>query len=159
MGLTKVSVAICLLSLTLAHVSRAQNSPQGYLSVHNAARAQVGVEPITWDPTLVAYAMEYAIKRIADCELIHSDGPYGENLAKFSYAITGAEAVKSWVDEKPNYNYAANKCIGGDCLNYTQVVWRNSTHLGCATFQCNNGWWFATCNYDPPGNYVGERPY
>ncbi|XWS67538.1 hypothetical protein CRYUN_Cryun04dG0015000 [Craigia yunnanensis] len=159
MGITKFSLGVCLLALTLAHVTLAQNSTQDYLSVHNAARAQVGVGPMTWDATVAAYAQQYANKRISDCGLIHSNGPYSENLAEASYALTGAEAVKLWVDEKPNYNYEANKCIGGDCLHYTQVVWRNSIRLGCARVKCNSGWWFVTCNYDPPGNFVGERPY
>ncbi|XP_021300256.1 basic form of pathogenesis-related protein 1-like [Herrania umbratica] len=159
MGLTKFSLATCLLASTLAHVSLGQNSPQDYLRVHDAARAQVGVGPMTWDAKVAAYAQDYANKRVADCGLVHSDGPYGENLAEASYALTGAEAVQMWVDEKPYYNYDANICVGGQCLHYTQVVWRNSTRLGCARVKCNSGWWFVTCNYDPPGNYVGERPY
>ncbi|CAN0908934.1 Basic form of pathogenesis-related protein 1 [Linum grandiflorum] len=41
----------------------------------------------------------------------------------------------------------------------SSVVWQNSVRLGCARAQCSNGWWFVTCNYDPPGNYIGQRPY
>ncbi|MBA0849660.1 hypothetical protein Goshw_018798 [Gossypium schwendimanii] len=150
---TQFSVAICLMAFTLAYVSLAQNpSNEDYLNVHNAARAEVGVGPLTWDATVAAYAQQYASKRIADCDLIHSTGPYGENLAEASYALSGAEAVTLWVDEKPHYNYDANQCVGGECLHYTQVVWRNSTRLGCARVKCNSGWWFVTCNYDPPGN-------
>ncbi|KAB2046061.1 hypothetical protein ES319_D01G206900v1 [Gossypium barbadense] len=157
---TQFSVAICLMAFTLAYVSLAQNpSNEDYLNVHNAARAKVGVGPMTWDAIVAAYAQQYASKRIADCDLIHSTGPYGENLAEASYALSGAEAVTLWVDERPHYNYDANQCVGGECLHYTQVVWRNSTRLGCARVKCNSGWWFVTCNYDPPGNIVGERPY
>jgi hypothetical protein len=62
--------------------------------------------------------------------------------------------------EKQNYDYNTNSCInGGQCLHYTQVVWSNSVHLGCARVQCTNGWWFVTCNYDSPGNVVGQTPY
>ncbi|KAE9446141.1 hypothetical protein C3L33_21961, partial [Rhododendron williamsianum] len=51
-------------------------------------------------------------------------------------------------------------CAAGKvCGHYTQVVWRNSVRLGCARVRCNDGLWFITCNYDPPGNYVGQRPY
>ncbi|KAK5842018.1 basic form of pathogenesis-related protein 1-like [Gossypium arboreum] len=157
---TQFSVAICLMVFTLACASLAQNpSNEDYLNVHNAARAEVGVGPMTWDATVAAYAQQYASKRIADCDLIHSTGLYGENLAEASYALSGAEAVTLWVDEKPHYNYDANQCVGGECLHYTQVVWRNSTRLGCARVKCSSGWWFVTCNYDPPGNIVGERPY
>ncbi|KAL6219095.1 hypothetical protein ACLB2K_012301 [Fragaria x ananassa] len=110
---------------------------------------------------VAAYAQNYANSRIADCNLVHSGGPYGENLAKgSSSALTGTAAVNLWVAEKPYYNYTSNSCTGGQqCLHYTQVVWANSIRLGCARVQCTNTWWFVTCNYDPPGNYVGQLPY
>ncbi|KAJ3700413.1 hypothetical protein LUZ61_004118 [Rhynchospora tenuis] len=97
-----------------------------------------------------------------DCALIHSGGPYGENLAWSSgkdYSTT--DAVKSWVNEKDNYDYSTNTCVEGQqCGHYTQVVWRKSVKLGCAKVACDNdAGTFIICNYDPPGNYAGERPY
>ncbi|KAI9196680.1 hypothetical protein LWI28_026054 [Acer negundo] len=87
-------------------------------------------------------------------------GPYGENIAWSSGDLTGTTVVKLWVDEKPKYNYNSNSCIGGECRHYTQVVWHNSVHLGCAKVKCDNGQGtFITCNYDPPGNFVNQRPY
>ncbi|KAL6270712.1 hypothetical protein ACE6H2_027623 [Prunus campanulata] len=138
-----------------------QNSQQDYLNAHNVARKQVGIPNITWDSTVEAYAKNYANSRAADCNLVHSNGTYGESLAKGSGSFTGTAAVNLWVAEKPNYNYTSNSCVEGQqCLHYTQVVWKNSVRLGCARVQCtNNGWWFVTCNYDRPGNYVGQRPY
>nr|BAW35445.1 PR-1-like protein [Sarracenia purpurea subsp. venosa] len=161
MALPKIwSLAIlCLVSLTLVNFSRAQNLPQDYVNAHNAARAQVGVGPISWDNNVAAYAQSYANSRIGDCNLVHSGGPYGENLAKGSGSFTGTAAVNLWIGEKSHYNYNSNSCVGGECLHYTQVVWNNSNRLGCARVRCNNGWWFISCNYDPPGNYVGQRPY
>lgn len=119
------------------------------------------MSPLTWNNTVAAYAQAYANKRISDCQLKDSKGPYGENMAmaEASYAISGADAVKLWVDEKPNYDYKSNTCVGGLCRHYTQVVWRKSVHLGCVRVKCKNGWWFVTCNYEPRGNVVGERPY
>ncbi|KAJ6671079.1 CYSTEINE-RICH SECRETORY PROTEIN-RELATED [Salix viminalis] len=149
----------CLVSLALVHPSHAQNLPQDYLNAHNAARSQVSVANIIWDSTVAAYALNYANSRISDCSLVHSNGPYGENLAKGSGSFTGTAAVNLWVAEKPHYDYASNSCVGGQCLHYTQVVWRNSVRVGCARVQCTNGWWFISCNYDPPGNYIGQRPY
>ncbi|KAL0454320.1 UNVERIFIED_CONTAM: Pathogenesis-related leaf protein 4 [Sesamum latifolium] len=138
----------------------AQNSPQDYLAAHNAARAQVGVGPIAWDENVAAFARNYVNQRLGDCNLVHSTNrPYGENLAKGSGEFTGRAAVELWVREKPFYDYASNSCVGGECGHYTQVVWRNSVRVGCARARCNNGWWFISCNYDPPGNYVGQRPY
>ena len=31
--------------------------------------------------------------------------------------------------------------------------------LGCGRVQCNDDTWFILCNYDPPGNHIGQRPY
>ena len=150
---------VCLVSLALVHPSHAQNSPQDYLNAHNAARSQVTVANIIWDNTVAAYALNYSNSRISNCNLVHSNGPYGENLAKGSGSFTGTAAVNLWVAEKPYYDTASNSCVGGQCLHYTQVVWRNSVRVGCARVKCANGWWFVSCNYDPPGNYIDERPY
>ena len=161
MGLCRSPLALlCFMGLALAHICCAQNSPQDYLNAHNTARAQVGVGPMSWDNTVAAYAQNYANQRIGDCNLVHSGGPYGENLAWGSGTpLTGTAAVNMWVGEKPYYNYNSNSCVGGECRHYTQVVWRNSVHLGCARVQCNNGGWFVTCNYDPRGNIIGQRPF
>ncbi|PON33642.1 Cysteine-rich secretory protein, allergen V5/Tpx-1-related [Trema orientale] len=152
----------CIVGLAIPQTSNAQDAPQDYLNAHNSARAEVGVGELTWDDRLVSYAEHYANQHIDDCELVHSEGPYGENLAWSSAEdVPGVEAVKYWVDEKTDYDYKSNGCAGGKvCGHYTQVVWRNTVRLGCAMVRCNNNkGTFITCNYDPPGNYYGERPY
>nr|ACD49673.1 pathogen-related protein 1 alternative isoform [Cucumis melo var. inodorus] len=61
--------------------SFAQDSIKDFVDAHNAARAQVGVGPVHWNKTVADYAHQYANKRIKDCNLVHSKGPYGENIA------------------------------------------------------------------------------
>ncbi|KAJ0081016.1 hypothetical protein Patl1_11476 [Pistacia atlantica] len=119
----------------------------------------VGVGPITWNYSVAAYAQNYVDQRRGDCDLDHSMGPYGENLAEGYGTLNGMDTVKMWVSEKPNYDYASNSCVGDECLHYTQVVWRKSTQLGCGRVKCQNGWWFVICSYYPLGNIVGECPY
>ncbi|XP_010053000.1 pathogenesis-related protein 1 [Eucalyptus grandis] len=155
-------VALTLaLTLALIPLSIAQDSPQDYVAAHNAARSQVGVGPMAWDETVAGYARDYANKHASDCtQLVHSGGPYGENLAWASPDLTGTGAVNMWVGEKPDYDYNSNSCAPGKvCGHYTQVVWRNSVRLGCAKVQCATGGTLATCNYDPPGNVGGQKPY
>ncbi|OIV91603.1 hypothetical protein TanjilG_09015 [Lupinus angustifolius] len=137
----------------------AQNSPKDFLEVHNQARKEVGVGPLSWNKTLEAYAQNYANGRVKDCQMEHSNGPYGENLAEGYGDMKGSDAVKFWLTEKPNYNYESNSCVNDECGHYTQIVWRNSVYLGCARVKCDNNWVFVICNYSPPGNYMGERPY
>ncbi|EXB61534.1 hypothetical protein L484_003728 [Morus notabilis] len=150
---------ICVFGLALFEPSHAQNTQQDYLNGRNVARKQVDVTNITWDTTVATYALNYANSRKGDCNLVHSNGAYGENLAKGTGSFSGKAAVDLWVAEKSKYNYTSNSCVGGECRHYTQVVWRYSVRVGCARVKCDNGWWFVTCNYDPPGNYVNETPY
>ncbi|KAI3770049.1 hypothetical protein L6452_01170 [Arctium lappa] len=152
---------VFLLALAIPYIIYAQNSQQDYLNAHNAARARVGIKNMVWNSTVAAYAWNYAKRRRGDCNLIHSSGPYGENLAEGSGTFTGTTAVNLWTTERTYYDYTTNTCARKHvCSHYTQVVWRNSNQLGCARVQCtNNGWWFVICSYYPPGNYVGQVPY
>ncbi|XP_055809065.1 pathogenesis-related protein 1C-like [Solanum dulcamara] len=130
-------LASALLSILLSHSCHAQNSKQDYLDAHNTARANVGVGPLTWDDQVTAYAKQYASQLATDCNLVYSQGQYGENLAAGSDDfMTATKAVAMWVNEKQYYHHDSNKCDEGQvCGHYTQVVWRNSVRLGCARVQ------------------------
>ncbi|RWR77918.1 pathogenesis-related protein PRB1-3-like protein [Cinnamomum micranthum f. kanehirae] len=156
-----VVALLCVMGLAMGQASLAQNTPQDFLRAHNAARARVRVGPMTWDNNVAAYARNYANQRRGDCRLVHSGGPYGENIFWGSgREFTAADAVNSWESEKQFYNRNSNTCAAGKvCGHYTQVVWRNSVRLGCARVKCNNGAIFITCNYSPPGNVQGQRPF
>ncbi|KAL5988326.1 hypothetical protein ACLOJK_036090 [Asimina triloba] len=161
MKASKSAIALAYV-VSLAAMGMADTSPEDFLAAHNAVRSDFGVGPLTWDPKLEAYASEYAKGQEADCELVHSGGPYGENLyVGYGQMYVGAgRAVKSWVGEKQYYTYETNSCEEGmDCRHYKQVVWRNTQRLGCAGSICYNGNTFIICNYDPPGNIDGETPY
>lgn len=167
MGFSKVPflLAACILVAVITLSCKAQNSEQDYLDAHNAARSAVDVGPLTWNDSVAAFAQSYANNRSGDCKLIHSGDPrYGENISWGNGPfLTGTFAVGLWVDEKKYYNYTSNSCNappGDECLHYTQVVWRNTATVGCARVECsNNTGYFVTCNYYPPGNFVGQKPY
>lgn len=162
MGFSKVSLAlVCLMVLVLIiHTSYAQNSPKDYIIAHNAARAKVGVPPLTWNPKLAFDAENYANQRSGTCLTVHSreSSLYGENLAASNRYLSGVAAVELWVGEKSDYDYRSNTCTGV-CTHYTQVVWRSSVEVGCANVRCNNGGSFIVCKYFPKGNIIGQRPY
>ncbi|KAE8717518.1 gibberellin 20-oxidase-3 [Hibiscus syriacus] len=104
------------------------------LKAHNEFRAQVGVPPLVWNEILAKYAQEYAKKRVNDCKMENSMGPYGENLAGGYDESTIADSVRFWATEKPDYDPASGKCKSGgdDCLHYTQIVAMKTTSVGCA---------------------------
>ncbi|KAJ0076665.1 hypothetical protein Patl1_35626 [Pistacia atlantica] len=82
------------------------------------------------------------LNNILAIALVHSGGgrKYGENLVGSRADLSGTDVVKMWVNEKANYDYKSNTCAAGKV-------------------RCNNGGTFIGCNYAPPGNYVGQKPY
>ncbi|KAL5549053.1 hypothetical protein UlMin_004284 [Ulmus minor] len=133
-----------------------------FMAPQNAARAALGMRPMVWSGRLAQYAQWYANQRRYDCALVHSNGPYGENIFWGSgFGWTPIQAAKAWIDERRWYYHRSNSCADGQvCGHYTQIVWRDTKKIGCAQVTCAGGKGvFMTCNYDPPGNYYGEKPY
>ncbi len=141
---------------------------QEFVDAHNAVRAGVAPPPATplppvgWSDELAGVAQAWA----DGCVFEHSTGDLGENLALFSSSSTTAtDVVDAWASEVADYDYDANRCAAGaQCGHYTQVVWRDSTTIGCAVTRCDDVAGFGpgslwVCNYDPPGNFIGQRPY
>lgn len=133
-----------------------------FLDEHNAVRAGVGVGPLGWDAAVAASALEWAEALAADgCAFEHeAQQTYGENLWWSTWDPTPAEVVQGWASEVADYDYDTNTCASGAvCGHYTQVVWADTEVVGCGKATCSSGAVIWNCRYDPPGNWVGERPY
>lgn len=99
----------------------------------------------------------------------------GENLTVWNGATPGKtpgeHGVQAWIDEEPFFNCATGECDGGVCGHYTQMIWNDTGKVGCALRTCSsldprswdtqllgkNNVKYLVCQYDPPGNYLGER--
>uniref|UniRef100_A0A0A0LDA7 SCP domain-containing protein n=1 Tax=Cucumis sativus TaxID=3659 RepID=A0A0A0LDA7_CUCSA len=131
-----------------------------FLQAHNKFRSAFHIQPLTWDRNLTRFARRWGEQRAADCRMIHSYGPYGENMfwGKLEH-WTPTEVVNSWAGEDKHYNLDTNECADGQtCGHYTQIIWKESLRLGCVRVNCDNGGLLVICEYDPPGNYVNEKP-
>ncbi|KAI5076815.1 hypothetical protein GOP47_0008880 [Adiantum capillus-veneris] len=166
MGVESIVCSFVVLLALLAHEASAQQGNESYLAGHNEARSLVGVPAMVWDASLVAYAQRYAnAQRAANsCRLLQpSNGPYGEN--KFwgspGKRWSGEDAVSSWVALRKFYNARSNTCVPSSqpCGVYTQIVWRNTSSLGCASSVCPDNSTFIMCSYNPPGNIRGQAPF
>jgi pathogenesis-related protein 1 len=91
-----------------------------------------------------------------DCGLQHASGTgYGENLAAGSN-VGAQRAVDMWANEKSNYVYSPDYVFENGTGHYTQIVWRTSVRIGCASASCG-GRSVVVCRYDPPGNFIGNE--
>ncbi len=137
---------------------------QAILDAHNSYRAQVGVPPLQWSDSLAASSQNWANQLAAMGTLVHSRGPYGENLADGTagdFSVT--QLVDIWGNEKqffqagtfPNVSSTGN---WDDVGHYTQVVWRNTTQVGGA-LATGHGLDFLVCQYLPEGNVTGEAVF
>ena len=138
------------------------------LSMHNSERAAVGVPALVWNDKLAAQAKAWAEHLATTGEFGHSTccgafRDYGENVAGYFTGI--GQGVQLWIDEKNHYNGgplppdtpgSGPQAIG----HYTQMVWRTTTSVGCGTAS-GSGHPFSilVCQYSPPGNIFGQKPY
>jgi pathogenesis-related protein 1 len=150
------------------------------LAAHNAARAAAtpapspALSPLSWSASAAAAAQAWA----DGCSWQHDPAlgslGMGQNIyaagsSSPSVSASPAQVVGAWVSEAADYDYAAGSCAAGKvCGHYTAVVWRSTTAVGCGHRVCHASspfgsqfphWDYWVCNYVPPGNYGGQRPY
>ncbi len=137
------------------------------LASHNKARAAVGVAPLVWSDKLAMYACDWADHLASTSRRMehrpHSgrwNQEHGENLFMGSAGHYGvADAVAMWESERSAYDgRTIDESNVHACGHYTQLVWRATRRMGCAKVVCA-GNVIVVCNYDPPGNVLGQVPY
>ena len=148
-----------LLLIVTAGLAQSPPLARDMLAPHNMVRARAGIPPLAWSDRLAARAQDWADTLLAQNRFDHRpNSNYGENL----FEITGTRALPGdvvgvWAAEARDYSYSTNTCRGM-CGHYTQLIWSDTREVGCAAARdsAREVW---VCNYDPPGNWIGERPY
>ncbi|KAH8896018.1 extracellular scp domain-containing protein [Thozetella sp. PMI_491] len=120
------------------------NSTNFYRSEHNASA-------VVYNDTLSDFATDYLDGN--NCDFEHSGGPYGENLALGCSDATGC--VEMWGNERQSYDYD-HPDFSEETGHFTQLVWKNTTAVGCGKRLCGDHGWYLVCEYWPRGNVIGE---
>ncbi len=144
--------------------------PAAMVAAHNQWRSKTGVPALQWSTDLAASAQKWAEQLTrSGCIMKHSAGANGENIywagaAQRSDGTSSAQeiidqnVVDAWGNEVQYYDYANNICHSV-CGHYTQVVWKSTTEVGCGMAFCGDKAQIWVCQYTPPGNMVGQKPY
>lgn len=143
---------------------------QKYVDAHNAVRAAVPrpadypdpwalVPLVAWSDDVANDAQAWAehLRDNMKCGLTHSDTRDGENLAA-GKKMDAEGAVKMWAGEIDKYRYSPKYEFEPRSGHYTQLVWRKTTHIGCARATCGKNS-VVVRRYRPAGNRIGKAPY
>jgi uncharacterized protein YkwD len=142
---------------------------------HNVHRANHSASDLSWDDTLASYALNTAQTCVFAHDMSQGGGGYGQNLAAYGVSngvdgLNKATLVADAITNQWYYGEVGNMPYGQDSpsvngpefLHFTQVVWKSSSTVGCATVVCPAGSIFSyaslytVCDYKSAGNMMGE---
>ena len=171
---------ICLFAVGMVPASGDENSAQlhqAILDQHNYYRDIAGIKLMKWNEKLAARAQLWAVtlKNENNCKSKHSDKNFRSNQAGFRYIGENLywrywskpfdnsteytkDAATKWYEEIRDYQYSPNgicpkrakkQAVG----HFTQLMWNDSTNLGCGYAQCDGKTsLIIVCQYGPGGN-------
>jgi hypothetical protein len=138
------------------------------LAAQNRERVALGLAPLSWDDGLARDAQAWADTLAATGRFEHAPenrvSPEGENLWAGTRGYYAPEAmVDAWAREKKYFRagiFPDNSTTGRveDVGHYTQLVWRNTSQVGCARAQ-SAAEDILVCRYSEAGNWRGERVF
>ncbi|KAL0832787.1 hypothetical protein ABMA28_000952 [Loxostege sticticalis] len=137
--------------------------------------AASNMKPMVWDEELAEKAARWAENGLFDhnpdrtvpskrWDQIGENIFYSSIFSPFGSVIPNLqEPMNAWFSEFMNYNFEPYsldiaKAVG----HYTQMVWAESTKIGCGISQKRENDYVTTlfvCDYGPTGNFIGQTPY
>jgi len=173
-----IGLAVCCAYAQAGGLSAADK--QIILDEHNAIRARVAngqerdasgktqptaanMQKLVWDDEVARTAQDY-IGSVCAMQHDPNNHKYGENIAAGSSGYYNfKQLVQMWESEltkspgRLSYTPEAYQ-FGDGTGHYSQVVWAESSKLGCGTCT-GNGMTYLLCRYSPAGNMMGGVMY
>ncbi|XP_052276294.1 cysteine-rich venom protein latisemin-like [Dreissena polymorpha] len=125
------------------------------LEAHNTVRRAVtptasNMQLMSWDESIANLAQRWAENCVWGHDTNDTDigrFSFGQNIAQSSGNLDWNKAISNWANEKNVYTYNGDN--GGKVVgHYTQIVWAESSKVGCGYARCN-GRNYYVCNYGP----------
>lgn len=180
------------------------NSTNTWRSQYNASKVSWNQTLAAFASSYLASMGPLALENGTECNFAHSGGPYGENIALGCTDVTGCvdlceptlsrptsswrphpfafmcwrtvktDSVAAGGNEVKMYNYKQPN-FSEETGHFTQLVWKNTTTVGCGSRLCGLKQWYDTmdgaiclqftptdsaryfvCEYWPRGNVIGD---
>ena len=140
------------------------------IQFHNVHRANHTSPNIQWSDSLAATAANIAKGCVYGHVMGVDGGHYGQNIAAgvtsagISHIISD-QFYNAEINDFGNQYGDAHPTGFESWGHFSQLIWKNTDHVGCATQYCPNGLgntgshvkpYFTVCNYSPPGNVGGQ---
>ncbi|EXJ78888.1 hypothetical protein A1O1_09290 [Capronia coronata CBS 617.96] len=140
----------------------------GILEAHNIHRANHSAAALTWATNLATIAGETAATCVYAHDVTTGGGGYGQNIGAgyTPLQVPGMIGNDMYNREMPFYPgpYDTNNVDTsnfGNWGHFSQIVWKGTQQVGCATQYCPQGLtnaafaqYFTVCNYYPPGKFI-----
>lgn len=171
----EASSTLALSTSTTAAAASATSATNSYQSAvlynHNIHRSNHSVSSVEWSADLEASAQTLASRCVYQHDTSIAGGGYGQNIG---YGVDASDVgvmitnlmYNDEIEYFPTPYGAADPSMSNfdSWGHFSQIVWKATTHVGCATVTCNSlgntdsssALPFTVCNYSPPGNVGGE---
>lgn len=139
---------------------------QEIVDAHNSYRAEVGVPPLQWSEDLASQAYSWASQLASTGSFEHS-GTEGQGESLWmgtANAFSFTQMVDDWGGEKQYFTGGTFPDVSttGDWMDvghYTQLVWRDTSQVGCGCVDGPDGNRYLVCRYVSPGNFTGQAAF
>ncbi|VDO82027.1 unnamed protein product [Schistosoma margrebowiei] len=177
---SSVVLLVCSLVCCCVHAQLDDAMRNELLTLHNKARQSVqngqlvgqpkavSIKPLKWNVELEKKAQilsdqcrvghdTSADRKIPEFQYVGQNWAGAKNINTFMFRLIAivcsflSSGFQLWLDEYKNYDFYTRTCRKGQCGHYTQLVWEDTTDVGCGVTNCPNFPYGLSivCNYGP----------